>query len=223
MTPGNLTRRAGALYTAALFTAGFSYFARDGLVDIEDIEATMRSIEASETLFRLAILGDIVLMALYFFLAMTLYQAFREVRKTPAMLMAGLVLVGLPVMLVNIFSHVLILEMVHGQSHVGAFSPEQLNGLAYLFLSPAEGGGFLLTALIGPWLLPLGYLVYISGRFPKLLGIAIVAAGIIYLAALCASVLSDRYLEIFTPLVFTVPGIIEIVTALWLLFGGKRR
>lgn len=215
-------RLAGFFYAIALFAAGFAYFAREKLINLSDATATSQNITSSESLFRLSLFSDLVMTGAYFFLAILMYQIFKVINKKISLLMLGLIIIGLPVMFISMFSHIVVLELLSGGSYLDVLTMEQVNALTLLFLHIVEGGGFLLTAFIGPWLLPLGYLVKVSGYFPKYFGELLMVSGAIYIAALCTSLLSSNYLNIFTPTVFIVPGLIEIAFALWLLIKGAN-
>ena len=83
--------------------------------------------------------------------------------------------------------------------------------------------GFLIAQIyFGLWLLPLGYLAYRSGMFPKALGAALVLAGFCYLADMLALFLVPDFGRQINAILVAPPTIGEMWMALYLLVRGVR-
>jgi hypothetical protein len=98
-----------------------------------------------------------------------------------AVLMVVFALVGIPISMLNTLNRVATLLLVNGADYLKVFGADQLDALVMLFLNLNEQGVFIATVFWGLWLLPLGYLVYKSGYFPRILGILLIIGGFGYL------------------------------------------
>ncbi|MEJ2749504.1 MAG: DUF4386 domain-containing protein, partial [Anaerolineae bacterium] len=97
--------------------------------------------------------------------------------------------------------------------------PEQVNALVTLFLDAHSIGFTIGIAFLVPHVLVLGYLIYQSGYFPKVLGILFIAAGIGYLFDATGLLLVDSYTA--TPgAIAAVIAVAEIAFPIWLLVKG---
>jgi hypothetical protein len=74
----------------------------------------------------------------------------------------------------------------------------------------------------GLWLLPLGFLVYRSGWFPKWLGVLLVIGCFSQLVELTAIYLAPNFDESSVMALLLPGGIAEIVFALWLTIRGAN-
>ena len=81
--------------------------------------------------------------------------------------------------------------------------------------------GFLIAQIFfGLWLMPLGYLAYRSGMFPKALGIALIVAGVCYLADMLVLFLAPDFGKQINTFLVIPPTIAEMWMALYLLVKG---
>src|SRR5437763_13375737 len=93
--PVNAARIAGAVYLSMVFTAPFTLlYIPSKLIVRGDATATANNIVAHETMFRLAILGDLFTHVIFICLAIALYRLLSSVGKIWAMLMVVLVSVS---------------------------------------------------------------------------------------------------------------------------------
>jgi hypothetical protein len=81
-------RLAGALYLALAIGSGFAFIALGKVVVPGDAAATLGNITGHETLFRLAIVGDVFGQVAFALLAPVLYALFRTVDRAQAALLA---------------------------------------------------------------------------------------------------------------------------------------
>jgi hypothetical protein len=88
-----------------------------------------------------------------------------------------------------------------------------------LFLNAYEYGVLIWGTFFGLHLLVLGYLLFKSGYFPRILGVLFVFASFGYLIDSYGHLLLPQYSEIYNVVVWaTVPA--EMLFALWLLIKG---
>jgi hypothetical protein len=74
----------------------------------------------------------------------------------------------------------------------------------------------------GLWLVPLGYLAYRSGMFPKALGVVLIVAGVCYLVDLFAAFLAPDIGEIIHTFLIIPPIIGEVWMLGYLLVIGVK-
>lgn len=95
-------------------------------------------------------------------------------------------------------------------------SPEQM----MLFLNLNAQGIVIASIFWGLWLFPLGYLIYKSGYFPKIIGLLVIVAGIGYTL--------DSFLKLLLPEFEVILSVLEIMTfgeiifIIWLLIKGAK-
>src|SRR5438093_2903402 len=115
-------RIAGAVYLSMVVTGPFSLiYVPSKLIVRGDAAATAGNILAHETMFRLAILADLVGQVIFICLAVALYRLLSGVNKTWAGLMVAFVLVSAAVGFVNTLNDTAALTLVHRAVVLAAF------------------------------------------------------------------------------------------------------
>ena len=130
--------------------------------------------------------------------------------------------IGVPIMCINMLNHFASLYVLSGADYLSVFSVEQLNALALFFLNLHNYGYIIAQVFTGTWLLPLGYLVYKSGYFPRILGLLLMIAGVGYLVDLFVKFLLPDYADLIEAIVLTPASIGELSFLLWLLIRGVK-
>jgi hypothetical protein len=220
-----IARVTGLLYVLIFVTAGFSEgFVRATLIVPGDATATAANIVASEGLFRLGVVSDLIAFSADAVVAVLLYVLLRPASRTLALVAAALRLVAHPAIAsINMLSQFMALQLLTGSPYTTAFSPEQLNALALLLLT-AHGYGYLIGGIFfGFHLLVLGYLLYRSELFPAILGGLIVLAALGYLTESFTFLLVPAYEPIASTIVLVTAVVGEMVLALYLVVRGVRR
>ena len=210
-------RIAGLLYLIIALLAPFGeMFVRQSLVVPGDAAATANNIMASESLFRLGFVSDLIVQMIHIFLVLFLYKLLKSVNKNHALLMVVLGLVGVPIAMLNELNQVAALLLSSGADYLTVFESDQLHAQVMLYLDLYEHGLRIAYIFWGLWLFPLGYLVYKSGFLPRILGILLIIAGCGYLIEFVAYFLFPNFDA--TIKMFTFWG--ELLLALWLLIKG---
>ena len=164
-------RIAGFIYLSMIFVAPFSMLYVPGkLIVSGNAAATAENILNHETMFRLAIFGDLIGQVIFICLGVAFYRLLRDVNKTWAMLMLSFVLVSAAVCFLNVINDVAALILVRGPDFLVVFDKAQRDALAMLFLRLYNYGQFIAEIFWGLWLFPLGLLIYRSGFIPRLIG-----------------------------------------------------
>ncbi len=216
-SPRFQARMAGAIAWITT-TSGFAAIVSGGLVVSGDPAATAHNILAHETLFRLAVAGDVISL-LYIAYTLLLYNLFRPVNRSLSLLAAFFSLVGTAVGAVNILLLLAPLVVLGGPQSLSAFSVEQLQALALLFLQLHAQLYNIGLVLFGSYNLLIGYLIVRSTFLPRILGVLLAISGLGYLINSFANFLSPAFAAHLVPYIL-IPGGAELLLALWLLIVG---
>ena len=215
-------RIAGLFYLVNGVTGFFGIIYVPGrLIVSGNPAATANNIVASERLFRLGIVSELICAVEFIFLLWVLYRLLSGVSKTHAALMVILGLAFVPVMCVNVLNEIAALMLLRGADFLSVFDQLQREALAMLFLE-LHRYGYIVGGIFGPWLFFLGILVFKSGFLPRILGILLIAACFGYLADSFTPLLLPGYANIVgrfanIPLTLGEPAMI-----LWLLIRGAK-
>jgi Domain of unknown function (DUF4386) len=215
-------RIAGAVYLSMVFTAPFTLlYIPSKLIVRGDATATANNILAHETMFRLAILGDLVTAVIFICLGIALYRLLSGVNKTWAMLMVAFVLISSAVGFLDTLNNIAALILFRGGDFLTVFEKPQLNALGYLFIRLHNQGIFINELFWGLWLFPFGLLVFRSGFLPRFIGVWLMINCFGYVAlSIIALFAPDYYATAFKwaqPLLFG-----ELAIMLWLLIKGAK-
>ena len=215
-------RIAGVLYLVNGATGFFGIvYVPSKLIVSGNTAATTSNILASERLFRLGIVSELICAAEFIYLVWALYRLLSGVNKTHAALMMIWGLTFIPVMAVNVLSEIAALTLLRGADFLSVINQQNREALAMLFLD-LHRYGYVVGWIFGPWLFHLGVLIYRSGFLPRLLGLLLIAAGFGYLADSVTPLLLPSYANVVgrfasIPLMLGEPAII-----LWLLIIGAK-
>ena len=164
-------------------------------------------------LVRIGVAADLVQVTAWVFLALTLFALLRHVSDYAARAMVVLVAIGAAISCLNIlfeFEGMRLATEGTGLSTAGAAGAD---ALALLMLDLQHYGYAIAGIFFGLWLVPLGYLAFMSGMFPKALGVVLVVAGISYLVDTLAAIVAPD----LTPIIHPVAGLLGVVAEVWML------
>jgi hypothetical protein len=219
-SPRTYARIAGVLYLIIFILGPFAFFlGRTSVVVSGDAAATAAKVMASESVFRIGMVAESVIVLVEIVLAAILYALLRPVSQPLSLAAAFSRLAEAIVQAVNLLTSVPALLLLGGASYLAAFEPEQLDALVLLFLDVNAFGILLWGLIFGFHLLLLGYLVYRSGFWPRILGILLMIASLGYLAQSYGHILAPQFDDIFATIVLVaVPA--ELAFTVWLLWKG---
>jgi hypothetical protein len=174
----------------------------------------------SEALYRLGMVGESIVFLVEIALAAVLYVLLRPVSRPISLAAAFARLAEAIVQGVNLIMSILVLLLVSGAGYLAVFEPEQLEALGKLFLDAREFVILLWGLFFGFHLLLLGYLVYKSGFWPRIIGALLALASLGYLAQSYGHMVAPQYDSILAAvvLVLAIPG--ELAFTAWLLWKG---
>jgi hypothetical protein len=214
--PNRIARYAGFLYLLVAVCGIFNVvFGPESLVVPGDAAATVSNVKASESLFRLSILSDIIGQTAHIWLVLALYRLLRPVNKDQAVLMVVTGLIGVPIAMLNMLNQFAALALLSGADYLTVFTADQSQALVMFFLELLDHGFRIAYIPWGLWLFPLGYLVFRSGYIPRILGVLLMIGCFGYLIDFVTLLLFTNFVEIRT---FTFIG--ELLLPLWLLIRG---
>jgi uncharacterized protein DUF4386 len=221
LPPRTVARLAGFFYLIYIVTFAFSSVIQGRPIVPGDAAATARNILASETLFRVGFMTELLAAAFFLLGAWALYVLLKPVNKNIALLFVLFNVAGVAVEAVNTLIHFTALLSLNGSDYLKVFTTDQVHALAMLFLSVNSAGNIVSGLYYGIWVFPLGYLVLKSGFLPKVLGALLLVDGVSLLICFFQLCLFPGYQKLTYPL-YPVMFIAEFGLALWLLIKGVK-
>ena len=217
-------RIAGLVYPLMGLPAVFSYqYVPHKLIIQGDSSATAQRIMASESLFRLGIVSELVSVTAFLFLARALYRLLKDVDRSNASLMLTLVAVSVPLSFANVLNETAVLALLRPTGTFAfAFTEVQRQAAITMFLTVHMDGLRLAAIFWGLWLFPFGALVMRSGFLPKILGVLLILACFGWITDTAVWLLVPRYTNVVDTIASVIGGIGEFPISLWLLFVGVR-
>lgn len=213
-------RFAGLLYLLIAISGGFSIgYVPTVIVVPGDATATAQNIAANLGLFQLGIVADILVFMLEVALTVMLYRLFKPVSRTLSLIAAFCRLAMSLVMGLNLLNYLIPLLLLSGSDYLSVFEPDQLHALALLFLDTHQYGVYIWGLFFGLHLMALGYLIFKSGYFPKVIGILMMIGSFGYATeSLAAITFVDNDLVSTMVIVFLVVAVVgELSFTFWLL------
>lgn len=220
-TAKHTARIAGFVYLMNIITGIFAQGVRSTLIVPGDAGATANNIVTSEWLFRIGFVSDLIMVTFYLFMGLAFYVLLKPVNRSIALLMLLLNLAGVPILGINMLNQFATLLLMSSADYLSVFSAAQLQALGMLFFDMHEYGYTIAAISYGAYLVPLGYLVFKSGYFPRMLGILLMIAGVGQLIPLFQTFLLPNYAVISYP-GLAVATIAEFSFCLWLLIKGVK-
>jgi hypothetical protein len=225
MTRTTNARLAGLLWFLAAITGGFSLiYVRSNVIVSGDAAATAANIVASEFLFRAAIVSSLFSQVFLFFFALTMYHLFKEVDKALATVFLTSVMMTVAIAVVNALNNFGALLVLSQADYLKAFTAEQLNAMAMIFLRLNNSfGQGLLEIFWVPYFFSFGLLIIKSRYMPKILGILLMIMSVSYAINILTKFLIPQfYPAAFTRLAMTLGALGGIPTIFWLLIKGVK-
>ncbi len=212
-------RMTGLLILIMAFIAPFSMiYVPTTLIVPGDAATTAQQIVAAEGLFRLGMVGDMVVFLIEIALCALLYVLLKPVSKTLSLVAAFARLAMTVIQGFNLLNHFLVLLLLSGPGYLTSFAPEQLQALALLSLNAHEAVMLIWGVAFALHLLLSGYLVYQSGYLPRLVGGLLIVAALCYFTQSFGNLLFPQSKALFASI--GLLSTVEIALPLWLLIKG---
>jgi hypothetical protein len=214
-------RTTGILYLVMFITAPIAILmVSSKLIVPDDAATTTANIVANEGLFRFSIAGHLVVVLLDLAISVLLYVILKPVNRILAMLAMASRLVMTAMRGINLVNYFIVLQLVNGVALTGTPDASHFQSLVMVYLNAFDSGFSLDLVFFALHLFLIGYLVFRSGFFPKILGILLLIASIGYLAGSITHILFPDYQKIVDSIIMIPNTIAELAFPLWLLIKG---
>lgn len=221
--PKRLARIAGFLYLIVGIFGGFVVgYVSPMLYVPGDAATTAGNVVANAGLVRIAVVADLLQATVFVFLGMSLYLLLRHVHRNAASVMVILVAIAATMMCLDKVFQFAALRVAGEASYAAAFGVAGSNALVLLLLDMHNTGYLIAQIFFGLWLVPLGYLAYKSGMFPRALGIVLIVAGASYLVDLLVAFLVPDLGKQIHGVLAIPPTIAEVWMLVYLLVKGVK-
>jgi hypothetical protein len=185
------------------------------LVVSGNASATAANILSHESLFRLGFVASLMTVPFHLLWAVLFYGLFRPVNRILSAFAGLIMLVACTMWALSSLLYLAPLLVLKGKISLGAFAPEQLQALAFMFLKLNAMAYDIGLVFFGFWCALIGYLIIRSNFLPRIIGALEVLAGLGYLTLLWQPLANYMY-----PYNLALAGPGEISLLLWLLVKG---
>ncbi len=215
-----LARLAGILYLIVAVGGGFSEYVRLSVRVRGDAAATAANVAEHASLFRLGFVADLVDFACFLAVGLLLYAILKPAGPRIAVSMLALNAVSVAIQALNMLNHLGALLVATDRTYTTGLSSDTVAGLVALLLDMHAQGYLIAQIFFGLFLLPLGYLVYRSGLFPRVLGRILMIGSGGYVAGVVATYLSPGFESSLAVYFGIAGGLAELTFLVWLLIAG---
>ena len=216
MSPRAKARIAGVFYLLEGATSAFGeIFVVNKLVVSRDAAATASNILAHESLLRWGFASALIAVVCHLVYTVLFYDLFKPVNRMLSLLVAFFSLVAIALQAASSLFQYAPLLILRGAVDLSAFTADQVQALALLFLKLNLQAFNIYLVLFGFWLVLTGYLMVRSIFLPRIVGVLVAFAGLSYLTLLSPSLANS-----LSPYYLAPDAIGEPVLILWLLFVG---
>lgn len=223
--PGQQTtaRLVGFLYLFAMALSIFGEaFVRGRMIVPRDAVQTATNIAASETLFRLSIVTDLLLYVCDIVLFWGLYVILKRVNKDGALLATFFRLVETAILAVTTLTAFIALRFLGGGSYLGVIETAELQALARVFLSVYGIGLSIGFVFLGLGSAVFSYVWLQSRYIPRALAWLGIIGSLILTIFSLATMVFPRVWEVMGMAYMMPMGLYEVGLGLWLLIKGLR-
>jgi hypothetical protein len=220
-SPQVYARLGGVLYLIIIAIGLFGeLFVRGRFIIANDAVNTAANLQTMESLWRLHIAAELVLLVCAVTVLWILFVLLRPVNPKLVMLAVLFNIIGIALEAAHTLHLLEALFPLDNAGYLAAFTPEQLATLARFQLRSFGYGFGLSLVFFGFFCLIIGYLIFKSGYLPRPIGILMVVAGLGYLVNNFALVLAPAFADqIFV--IAALPSFIgELLLSLWFLIKG---
>jgi hypothetical protein len=114
------------------------------------------------------------------------------------------------------------MRIASGAVNLAAVGDANSGSLAVLMIDAQHFGLLIASIFMGLWLMPLGYLAYRSGWFPKALGVVLIVGGACYIVDMLAAFLTPDIGRAIHGYDAILPTVAEISMLVYLLVVGVK-
>ncbi len=199
----------------ALTAASPGVFVLDRLVVPGNGAATAANILGHERLFWLGFASSLIGVAFHIAWALLMYELLKPVNKSLSSLAAFVILVGCAIQALSSLFYLAPLLILQSSSSLSAFTVEQLQALALIFVKLRAYSFDIYLVFFGFWCILIGYLIFRSTFLPRILGVLVAISGLGWV-----TYLSPPFADRLWPFIAAASALGEIPLELWLIVMG---
>ena len=212
---------AGFLYLFTMVTANFAeFYARARLIVGGDPGQTARNIAASERLFRLGIVSNLITFASVVILLWALYVVLKPINKNVALLAVFFRLAECSIFALITLNDFVTLRLLGGADYLRAFDAQQLQALAYMFVGTHDAGYLIGLVFFGLGSAVFAYLWFKSRYVPRWLAALGIFASLLVAIVTLAIMVFPSMTDVVIPVYFAPIFIFEVTLGFWLIVKG---
>ena len=220
-SPQLYARVGGALYLIIIVIGLFGeVFVRDKLIVSGDAAATAANIMSHESLWRLHVFAELVLLICAVALLWIIFLLLRPIGRALIVLAVFFNMVAIIIEATITMRLLEALFPLGNSGYLKAFTPDQLYAMASLTLKSHAYGFGVSLLFFGCFCVIVGYLIFRSGYFPRTIGVLMQIAGVCYVTNSFALILSPALVNRLFPGILVPSFIGELSLCLWLLVRG---
>jgi hypothetical protein len=221
MSPQVYARIGGVLYLTIIALGLFAEgIVRDQLIVSGDAAATVRNISASQPLWHIGTLANMIVVLCAVPLLLIEYVLLRPVSRNLALLAVLFNLVSLALEGVSKLFLLAVSSTLNNATQLAAFEPGQQQALAYLALDSHDLAFNIALIFFGFTCIINGYLIRRSRYLPRLVGVLLQLAGAGYLIACFSVLFAPTFHDRIFPVILLPSFVGESAFCLWLLIKG---
>ena len=215
-SPRLKARMAGVCQLLEALTAAFGTVIIPGkLVVAGNAAATAANILGHERLFWLGFVLSLIGVAFHIAWALLMYELLNPVNRSLSRLATFVILVGCAIQAVTSLLYLASLIILQSGSSLSAFTPEQLQALALVFLRVQDYAFQIYLVFFGAWCFLIGGLIFKSTFLPRILGVLLAISGLGWMTYLYPPLAHHVY-----PFIVAASALGEIPLELWLIVMG---
>lgn len=219
-SPSLTARIAGALWLTVIVTGLSAFMIRSPLILRGDAAATAANILASESLYRVAFVFDLIAGICYLGVTVLLYRLLRGVSRSVSLLAAFFGLAGVVIGSVTALNDLATLSVLGGEQYSNIFTTSQLQATAQMYLRVSGLGFTLAMVFFGLQVFSIGTLIIRCIFLPRILGVLLAMGGLSYIISSFATFMAPAFGARLTPFIVPIALLGEGSLTLWLLLKG---
>jgi Domain of unknown function (DUF4386) len=216
LSPRTKARMAGIFeLLEGLTSAGGQVVILGSLVVAGSAATTVANILAHQQLFWLGFASSLLGVAFHLAWALLFYDLFKPVNRSVSLFALCVILVGCAMQALSSLLYLAPLLVMQGGSALSAFTPQQLQALALVFLKLNAQAYDIYLVFFGLWCVLIGYLIFRSTFLPRILGVLLVIDGLGWMLYLLPPLAQQLF-----PLIAVAAGLAEFPLEIWLIVMG---
>ena len=222
-SPSTMARLAGVLYLLIIVGALFIPFAvpaPSGMMRPDAALLAADQVLASRSHRLFGGIAQLAILTCDLCVALILYELLKPVGRNLSLLAAFFRMVFVAIAGANVLNQFAPLVLLDRAEYRSAFNPDQLQALSSLFFRLRTIGFDIALVFFGLHCVIVGYLLFKSTFFPRILGVLLAIGGVSYLINIFANVMPTALRAHLFPWIMLQAGVAEGLLTLWLIIAG---